>query len=264
MFEEFMIRALLSGIALSLVSGPVGCFILWKKMAYFGDTLAHSALLGVALALFLDIDAVLGVFFIAVVISLLLIGIRRLVIFSNDSALGILSHSALALGLIAVSLSASGKIHLTSLLFGDILAVTWSDVWVSFGVAGAILAILVWQWRSLIANTLSPDIAQVERLGFVGSELLFMVLCSGLVAIAMKITGVLLISALLILPPAIARIFARSPESMAVMAVFFGILSIAGGLLMSLEFDIPSGPSIIAAAVALFIVGLAASRLKAT
>ena len=263
MFEEFMIRALASGLALSLVSGPLGCFILWKKMAYFGDTLAHSALLGVALALYLKIDALFGVFLIAVIISMLLISIRRLAIFSNDSALGILSHSALALGLIAISLSASGKVHLTSLLFGDILAVSWNDVWISLGVAAVILVILLVQWRSLVANTLSPEIAQVERMGFFGSELLFMVLCSGLVAIAMKITGVLLISALLILPAAIARLYARSPESMAVLAVVFGMASIIAGLALSLEFDLPSGPAIIAAAVVFFVASLVAVKLFA-
>ena len=262
MFEEFMIRALISGIALSFVSGPVGCFILWKKMAYFGDTLAHSALLGVALALLLNIDAVFGVFIIAIFISILLISLRRLMIFSSDSVLGILSHSALALGLIAVSLSADNNVHLNSLLFGDLLAVTWNDVWVSLGVASVILVILFLQWHSLLAHTLSMEIAQAERIGFVGSEMLFMVLCSGLVAIAMKITGVLLISALLILPAAIARIFSRTPETMAVLAVIFGIGCIISGLFLSLQFDLPSGPSIIATAVFYFVVGLAVSKLS--
>jgi zinc transport system permease protein len=261
MFEDFMIRAVLSGVALSLVSGPVGCFILWKKLAYFGDTLAHSALLGVALAFFLHIDAIAGVFAIAVLVSILLIALRRILIFSGDAALGILSHSALAFGLIAISITASGKVHLNSLLFGDILAVSSNDVWVSIGVATIILAVLLWQWHSLIAHTVSSDIARVERIGSAGSELLFMVLCSGLVAIAMKITGVLLISALLILPAAIARIFARSPEMMAALAALFGVASIIGGLLMSLEYDLPSGPSIIAASASYFVAALVISRL---
>ncbi|MCP4184190.1 MAG: hypothetical protein GY761_12890 [Hyphomicrobiales bacterium] len=261
MFEEFMLRALLSGTALSLVSGPIGCFILWKRLAYFGDSLAHSALLGVALALFLQIDAIFGVFVIATCVSLLLIALRSSRMFSSDAVLGILSHSALALGLIAVSLSNSGKIHLTSLLFGDILAVSWNDVWVSFGVTALILFLLVLQWRQLIAYTLSSEIASVERIGFWGSEVLFMVLCSGLVAIAMKITGVLLISALLILPAAIARIFSRSPEVMAVVAALMGVASIIGGLLLSLEFDLPSGPSIIAAATIFFVAALILSRV---
>ena len=261
MFEDFMIRAVLSGMALAMVSGPVGCFILWKKLAYLGDTLAHSALLGVALAIYLQIEAVFGVFIIAVLISFLLISFRRLTIFSSDSALGILSHSALAMGLIAISLSASGKVHLTSLLFGDILAVTWSDVWVSIGIAGAISVLLISQWRSLIAHTFSTEIAIVERIGSVGSEVVFMAMCSGLVAIAMKIAGVLLISALLILPAAIARIFARSPEQMAVMSIVFGVGSIICGLAMSLEFDLPSGPSIIAAATMFFVLSLLISKL---
>jgi len=263
MIEEFLVRAFLSGLALCLVTGPVGCFIIWKKMAYFGDTLAHSALLGVALALYFQIETIIGVFIIAVGVSILLITLRRSAIFSNDTSLGILSHSALAIGLIAISLIAPGNISLNSLLFGDILAVSWPDVWISFGVAVMILLVLAYQWRSLIARTLSPQISRAERLGSGAGELLFMILCSGLVAIAMKITGILLISALLILPAAIARIFSRSPEQMALFAVLFGIVSVGGGLFASLNFDLPSGPAIIAAASLFFLVSLLGTRISA-
>ncbi|MCF6321382.1 MAG: metal ABC transporter permease [Rhizobiaceae bacterium] len=263
MIEEFMLRAFLSGLALCLVTGPVGCFIIWKRMAYFGDTLAHSALLGVALALFLQIEAIIGVFVIAVGVSILLITLRRSTLFSNDTSLGILSHSALAIGLIAISLIAPGNISLNSLLFGDILAVSWRDVWVSFGVAIIILLILSFQWRALIAHTLSPDIAGAERIGSKMSEMLFMIMCSGLVAIAMKITGILLISALLILPAAIARIFSRSPEQMALLATLFGIASIGGGLFASLNYDLPSGPAIIVTSSLYFLTGLLIARLSA-
>jgi len=209
----------------------------------------------------LNIDAVLGVFVIAVAVSMALIALRQARYFSGDTALGILSHSTLALGLIAISLIAPGNISLNSLLFGDILAVSWRDVWISFGVAVAVLLVMLFQWRSLVAQTLSPDIAKVERLASAGGEILFMVLCSGLVAIAMKITGVLLISALLILPAAIARIFSKSPEQMAVLAVFFGAASIVGGLFASLHYDLPAGPAIIAASSAYFVAGLFISRV---
>lgn len=260
MFEDFMIRAALSGIALSMVTGPVGCLILWRKLAYFGDTLAHSALLGVVVALFLQIDAVIGVFVIASLISLAMIALRRMSIFSGDAALGILSHSALALGLIAISVSDTGNLHLNSILFGDILAVSWQDVWVSAGVAFVILLSLIKLWRTLIAQTVSSEITNAEGIGLRGSEIVFMILCSGLVAIAMKITGVLLISALLILPAAIARIFARSPEQMAVLAAIVGAVCVVGGLMASLQYDVPSGPAIIVTAAALFVVGLILSR----
>ena len=261
MFEEFMLRALLGGISLSLVSGPIGCFILWKRLAYFGDTLAHSALLGIALSLYLGLNSTLAVFLVAVAISLLLIGLAKMPMFSGDAALGILSHSALAFGLIVISLIAPGNTRLSSILFGDILALSWNDVWTSMGVALVILLMLLMQWRALLAHTLSPEIASAERIGSTWGEILFMVLCSGLVAIAMKITGILLISALLILPAAIARILARSPEHMAVLAALFGAAAIIGGLALSLEFDFPSGPAIIAAAAIFFVATLFLSYL---
>ncbi len=248
-----MIRALIAGTALAFAAGPVGCFILWKKMAYFGDTLAHSALLGVALSLILQVEALIGVFMIALLVSFSLILLRRMAIFSSDTALGILSHSALASGLIALSLAPPGSVHLNTILFGDILAVSWSDVWVSIIAALIILAVMAIQWRPLIAHTFSRDIAEAEGLGSARNEMLFMVLCSGLVAIAMKITGILLISALLIIPAATGRLIARSPEYMAVFAIGFAVFSVIGGLLASLEMDLPSGPAIIATASVVFL-----------
>lgn len=261
MFEEFMIRAMLGGIALAIVSGPVGCFILWKKLAYFGDTLAHSALLGVALAVFLNLNTVFAVFIIAVLVSFLLLFLRRTQIFSGDTALGILSHTALALGLILISVAAPGNFSLNALLFGDILAVTWIDVGTGFAIAATILLVLLLRWNSLIAHTFSSEIARVERIGSTKDEILFLVLCSGLIAIAMKITGILLISALLILPAATGRIFSRSPEQMAIMAVIFGIFSVIGGLIASLELDLPSGPSIIVAAATYLVSVFVISKL---
>lgn len=261
MFEEFMIRAMLGGVFLSLASGPVGCFILWKRLAYFGDTLAHSALLGVAMALFLGMNTVFAVFLLAMGISLLLILLRRMNYFSTDAVLGILSHSTLAIGLIIISVAFRDNVQMNSLLFGDILALNWSDVLISAAVSAIILIILISQWHSLIANTISSQIALVENIGSRNSEIVFMALSSGLVAIAMKITGVLLISALLILPAAIARIFAGSPERMAVFAAIFGALSVIGGLFLSLVFDYPAGPAIIVVAACGLFLSLILSRL---
>ena len=263
MFEDFIIRALLAGCVLALVTGPLGCFIIWKKMAYFGDTLGHSALLGVALAVALKIEAMIGIFIIAAAISMLVIALRRTKLFSNDTALGILSHSALALGLIAISVSDnSGAIQLNSLLFGDILAVSNADVWTSFGVAIIIGIILYKLWDSLIATTISEEIAMVEGLGTKWGELIFMILCSGLIAVAMKITGILLISALLVIPAAAARIFARSPEQMAIIASLAAVLSIICGLMISLKLDLPSGPAIITAAAMLLLGAIVVRKVR--
>jgi zinc transport system permease protein len=188
--------------------------------------------------------------------------LRRLQLFSADALLGILSHTGLATGLIVVAIMLPGNVQLNSVLFGDILALNWSDVWISLGVSILILIILATQWHALIARTISEPIAAIEKIGSNSSELIFMVLCSGLVAIAMKITGVLLISALLILPAAIARILSRSPEQMAVLAAIAGAASVISGLVFSLYFDLPSGPAIIVTAAAWFVLALIISGLK--
>ncbi len=257
-----MIRAATGGVALAMAGGPVGCFILWKRMAYFGDMLAHSALLGIALATLTGLNSSFAVFVLAVLISFVLNQLRQLQIFSADALLAIFSHAGLAAGLILVAVLLPGNTQLNTILFGDILALTWSDVWISLSVSALILLILASQWSALIARTISEPIAKTEQIGSNATELIFMVLCSGLVAIAMKITGVLLISALLILPAAIARIFTNSPEKMAFFAAMTGAASIICGLGLSFFFDLPSGPAIILTAATGFIFTLIISGFR--
>ncbi|HEY9057957.1 MAG TPA: zinc ABC transporter permease subunit ZnuB [Aurantimonas sp.] len=256
MFDDFFVRAVLAGIGIALVAGPLGCFVVWRRMAYFGDTMAHSALLGVALSTVFDVDLMLGVFAVAALVAVALVLLERRGALSTDALLGILSHSTLALGLVIIAFMTWVRIDLMGFLFGDILAVSRVDLLAIFGGGVVVLAGLALLWRPLLAATVSTELAEAEGLRPERSRFLFMLLMAVVIAIAMKIVGILLITALLIIPAATARRFASTPEMMALLAAFVGAVASTGGLFASLNFDTPSGPSIVVAALVLFLASL--------
>lgn len=256
MLDDFFTRALLAGIGIALIAGPLGCFVVWRRMAYFGDTMAHSALLGVAISLLFKLNVMIGVFAVAALVSLALLALQSRRTLPTDALLGILSHSALAVGLVVVSFMTWVRFDLMGLLFGDILSVTVADLSVIYGGGMLLLVALFKLWGPLLAETVNPEIAEAEGLNPRRSRIAFMFLVACVIAIAMKIVGIMLITALLIIPAAAARRFARSPEMMALMASGAGCLAVAGGLFSSLTFNTPSGPSIVVAALALFLLSL--------
>ena len=256
MLADYFSRALVAGIGLAAVTGPLGCFVVWRRMAYFGDTMAHSALLGIALALLLEVNLTLGVFAVAVLVSLALATLQRRGGLSGDALLGILSHSTLALGLVMVAFMTWVRVDLMGFLFGDILAVSRFDIAAIWGGGALVLAMLAWLWRPLLAATVSEELAQAEGMAPQRSRLAFMLMMALVIAVAMKLVGVLLITALMIIPAAAARRFAATPEAMAVFAALAGALAVVAGLTGSLRFDTPSGPSIVVAALMLFLLSL--------
>ncbi len=256
MFDDFFLRAVVAGVGLALTTGPLGCFIIWRRMAYFGDTISHSALLGVALSLLFQLNLTLSVFAVAVLVSVLLLFLQRRQALSADALLGILSHATLAIGLVIVAFMSWVRIDLIAFLFGDILAVSQSDIAVIWGGGIFVLAAIAWLWRPLLASTVNPELAEAEGLRPERARLLFMLLMAVVIAIAMKIVGILLITALLIIPAATARRFAATPETMAIFASLLGAIAVFGGLFGSLRYDTPSGPSIVVAALVLFIISL--------
>jgi zinc transport system permease protein len=256
MLDDFFLRAILAGVGVALVAGPLGCFIVWRRMAYFGDTLSHAALLGVALAFLLEINITLAVFAVCTIISLLLLTLQKRGGLSSDALLGLLAHSSLALGLVCLAFMTWVRMDLMGFLFGDILSVSRLDIGLIYGGGAAVLGVLVMIWQPLFAATVSADLAEAEGLKPARANLIFMVLMATVIAIAMKIVGVLLITALLIIPAATARRLATGPEQMAVLAAIAGAVAVLAGLFGSLEFDTPSGPSIVVAAMLLFGVSL--------
>lgn len=257
MLDDFFVRALLAGVGAALVAGPLGCFVVWRRMAYFGDTLSHSALLGVAVALLFDVNVTIAVFAVSILVALLLVALQRRATLSADSLLGLLAHSALALGLVALGFLTWVRVDLTSYLFGDILAVSSGEV-LAIWIGGAlVLAVLAFIWRPLFAATVSRELAEAEGAAPDRADLIYIALMATVIALAMKIVGVLLITAMLIVPAAAARRLAGGPEQMAVLAALIGAAAAVAGLFGSLQFDTPAGPSIVVAALGLFILSLA-------
>ena len=250
--DDFALRALVVGFGVAAVSGPLGCFVVWRRMAFFGGTLAHSALLGVALGFLLGIDLTLGITAVCVAVAILLVLLERGSTLGSDTILGILAHGALALGLVALTFLEGVRVDLMGYLFGDILAVSTADILWVLGGGTVVLAALAYIWRPLLAITIHRDLAFVEGVPVTRIQVAFVLLLAVAVALAMKAVGILLVTSLLIVPAAVARRFARTPERMAVLSIGIGWISVAGGLWGSFSADTPTGPSIVVFACFLF------------
>ena len=254
---DFVLFALIAGIGVATVMGATGVFVVWRRMAYFGDTLAHSALLGVAVGFIAGIDVNIGIVGVCLFIAVGMVYLRSQRHLAEDTLLGILAHSSLALGLVAVSFLSALRVDLMSYLFGDILAVTPTDIGWVYGGGTVALGVLAWLWKDLIAITVHEDLARTEGVNIMRTQIAFMILFALVIAMAMKIVGILLVTALLIIPAAAARRFARTPEQMAIFAAVAGSIAVALGLQGSLLWDLPSGPAIVVAAALIFVVTLA-------
>ena len=261
MLDDFLVRAALASIGTALAASVLGCFVVWRRMAYFGDATAHAAILGVAVALALNISVLAGVGAVALIVAVL---IHRLSdrAQGSDTILGVIAHGALASGLVAVTLIPGARINLEAYLFGDVLTVSRGDVAVIWGGAAIVLGVLWLHWSALLTATLNPDLATASGLDPRREELILTLLLAGVVAVAIKVVGALLITALLVIPAAGARRLATSPEGMALRAALIGVLSAAGGLMLSLRLDTPAGPSIVVTAVVLFAVAQIGEKLR--
>jgi zinc transport system permease protein len=252
--DDFLLRALLGGIGVALVAGPFGAFVVWRRLAYFGDTLAHSALLGVVIGFLLHVNLTLGVIAVCQLLALLLFLLQRHRNLASDTLLGILAHSALSLGLVLLALAETLRVDLLSYLFGDILAINAADLGWIYGGGGAALLALGLVWRPLLALTVHEDLAQVEGIDVPRINWCFMALMALAVALLMKVVGLLLVTAMFIIPAATARRFAATPEGMAGGAAGFGVVAVLGGLFASYYWNTPAGPSIVIVATLLFTV----------
>jgi zinc transport system permease protein len=235
MLDDFFTRAMIAGIGLAMVTGPLGCFVVWRKLAYFGDTLAHAALLGVALSLLSSVNVTLAVFVVAMSVAFSLLALQKRSALSSDALLGMLSHGSLAIGL---------------------LAVTRFDLAVVYLGGAVVLSAMVWAWKPLFAVTVNRDLAAAEGIDVAVYDVLLMVLLAAVVAVSIRIVGVMLITSLLIIPAGAARRLSSGPVMMALLSAIIGAVAVLGGLYASLEFNTPSGPSIVAVALLLFVIGL--------
>lgn len=251
---EFLILALAGGLGIAALAGPLGAFVVWRRMAYFGDTLAHSALMGISLGFLFEINLNLAVVICCVLLSVLLVSLQRQHLVATDTLLGIMAHSSLSLGLVAVALLDNVRIDLMEYLFGDLLAIAPADLYWIYG-GGALVLLLLWRlWNPLLAITINEELAQVEGVPVARTRLALMLLIAVVIAVAMKLVGILLITSLLIIPAAAARRLSNTPEQMAVFASLLGMLAVLGGISASWFWDTPAGPSVVVAALVEFLL----------
>ncbi len=260
MAEPFFQRAVLAGLAVALIAGPIGCFIVWRRMAYFGETLAHAGLLGAGLGLLFNISIAIGAIVVAVLLSLMLLALKQQKQLAVDTILGILSHTALALGVLVIALVSGAVTGHLDILFGDVLTVSRNDVIEVWVVALSALALLAYLWRDMIAIAVHEDLAKAEGINVLRAELVFMLLIAFVTAISMKIVGLLLITALTVIPAAAARRLTTTPEAMALVSIGLAAIAVVAGLLMSAGFGIVAGPSIVLSAGLLFVLTLLKRR----
>ncbi len=256
MFDDFIIRAFAAGIGLALITGPLGCFIIWRRLSYFGDTIAHSALLGVVISYAMNFNLIIAVFAVSCFIALSLLFLQKRTNLPDDALLGLLAHSVLAIGLVLLGILSFIRIDLMGLLFGDILSVNITDVLFVWIGGSFVLVVLILIWRPLFAATVNLELAKAEGLNADLANAIFTILIASVIAISIKIVGILLITGLLIIPAAASRNLSSTPIQMAIISSVIGLVSVVLGLQTSMIWNSPTGPTILAIALGVFILTL--------
>lgn len=256
MIEPFLLRALAAGIGLALVAAPLGCIVVWRRMAYFGETVAQASLIGIALGLAFQVNLTIAVLLTAAAVAVLLIGLGKQTLIPMDSLLGLLHHVALAAGIIATASLKGPSVDLVGYLFGDVLAVTNEDLWWVYGGGAVVLLALTQLWEPLLRISIHQDLAAAEGVNAERVRMIFTLLLALTIALAMKIVGALLAIAFLIIPAIAARPLAGTAERMAVMAAGIAAASVVAGLSLSSVYDVPSGPAIVLVMAACAVASL--------
>lgn len=257
---DILLYALLAGYGVAMLAAPLGCFVVWRKMAYFGDTLSHSALLGVSLGLMLNININLAVIFSSLMVAIILVSFQEKQRIASDTLLGILAHSSLSIGLVAVSFADNVRVDMMSYLFGDLLATGSTDLYWIYGGGTLVLATLAWLWKPLLSMSVHSELAQVEGIPVRKLRMVLTLLMALVIAVAMKIVGVLLITSLMIIPAATAQRLAKTPEQMVIFSALLGVLGVSAGLTASWYFDTPAGPSVVVSSFLLFLMTQAVKK----
>jgi zinc transport system permease protein len=255
MIIELLLPSLLVGLLIALASGCLGCFVIWRKMAFFSDALAHSAILGTGLALIANIDILWGLLGYGAIVAIIMARFDNALHYSGDTLLAIISQISLAIGLLLIPF-APKPINIEALLFGDILAATWSNVGISTAITATILVTLSVFWRQLLDMSINEELAATEGVPVQRLKLILFLLLVGLIAIAVQVVGVLLISALLLIPVASARKFAHTPLQMLLLSPMLGLIAVISGLFIAYQYDTSAGPTVVVAAASLWLLSL--------
>lgn len=252
--DNFILNAILAGVGIALITGLLGCFVVWKKMAYFGDSLSHSAVLGIGVGLYLGINYNISIIFIILIFALLLSYLQNRSSFSNDTLLGILAHGSLSIGIIFISMSKNTNFNLEAILFGDILVVSKLEIYSIYLIAILVYVLIICNWKSLLLNIINKDLAKSQNINNFKMDLILTSLMALVIAVSIQIIGVLLIISMLIIPASTAKQLVNNPRNMVIISTIIAILTLLAGILLSYNFDIPSGPAIIMVNFVLFLI----------
>ena len=259
--DDFLVRSVIAGLIMIAIAAPMGCLMVWQRLAFLSDTLGHAAVLGVGLGLMLQLLPIFGVLAVALVIVFSLSRVSSFNTALTETTLAIISHTGLAGGIILVGLLPSQSVNLEAILFGDLLATTRADLLSLLVTTALLLAILLHHWRAFVAVSVSREIAQAEGIEVRRVQFLMYLMIALLVAVMMKVMGVLLIAAMLVIPTTSARLFSRSPEQMVAVSALYGLGALAGGIAGSFHFDFQTGPAIVVSATALLLITLGFKRI---
>jgi zinc transport system permease protein len=261
MYLDFVERAVIAGVGIALVAGPLGSVIVWRRMANFGDALAHSTLLGLCLAVLLNIHLYIGLTSVCILVACLLALCSQKRELANDTLLSMLAYTTLAIGLTLATILKGVRIDLLSYLYGDILAVDKVDIIWIYSVAVIAIFVLIMIWRFVLSMIVHEDLARVEGTPVALTQWILIIMTAIVFAVAMKLVGILLMTALLIIPASAARQIARTPEQMAIFASFLGMVAVFLGIIASGYWDWPAGPAIVMASMLIFLLILAVNWL---
>ncbi len=259
--DDFLVRSVIAGLIMVAIAAPMGCLMVWQRLAFLSDTLGHAAVMGVGLGLLLEVTPVFGVLAVALLIVFSLNRVDSFNSALSETTLAIISHTGLAGGIILVGLLPAQSVNLEAILFGDLLATTSADLVRLLITTLVLLLLLLHHWRSFVAVSVSREIAQAEGIEVRKVQFLMYIMIALLVAVMMKVMGVLLIAAMLVIPTTSARLFSRSPEQMVAVSALYGLGALAGGIGSSFQFDWQTGPAIVVCATLLMLVTLAITRI---
>lgn len=241
----FVQRALISGVILALVFALLGVYVTLRQMAFWGEGIAHASLAGIAMALLVGGSPLFFALIVAVIFAVSMFLLERKTKLSNDALIGVLFTSFMALGIILLSLQKQYQPELLSYLFGNILTISSMDVFIITLVGLLIVVILLLTHRQLSLLMFDKTSAYLAGVKTEFLELLFYIILAMAVVLGVKMLGVVLVSALLIIPPSIAKIMAHSYKSLRILSVVLAELIVLIGFFISLSLNVPSGPAII-------------------
>ena len=251
-----MQKALFVGIMVSLISGLISVFVVLRRMSFIGAGISHAAFGGVAIGFFTGINPTITAIIYTIAVALGIELVSRKGKISEDVSIGIFFASSMALGIVLVSLSREYTVDLFGYLFGNILAITKEEVLLSLFVAIFVIGLIMLFLKEIFLTSYNEEIARVSGISVRAINILFLIVLSVSIVISIKIVGIILVSALLVIPGATAQLFAKNVYFMIVASCGFAVFSTILGLLLSYEFDIAPGGSIVLTATVLFLIAL--------